>query len=256
MPSGRWHPCIKSVHNNEKPHQCEHQTCGAKFARKRELLGHYTLPPNLDFSVKILPIFVVGAKIHSLPRLDCTWNFGEIRRGPCEIFTKMWVTLKISIFLKIIIPQHSCFSCRVIRSHWGLKWKVDPKYHTFLECLWLMVSGHWGLKWKVDPKLHTWLLNNTPTQLFRGGVRLYIHLSNPKSGCSSAQIFGAQANWGCSSAEIFGEQHSYSTQFRFQISDVRCQISDFRIQITDFRFQISDFWFQISDVWFMISDFL
>jgi len=31
----------KAVHKKEKPHQCEHRTCGKKFASKRELLAHY-----------------------------------------------------------------------------------------------------------------------------------------------------------------------------------------------------------------------
>ena len=52
------------------------------------------LPFNLVFSVEILPIFVVGTKIHSLPRLDCTWNLGKIRWGLFEIFIQMCLALK------------------------------------------------------------------------------------------------------------------------------------------------------------------
>ena len=53
-----------------------------------------SLPFNFDFSVEILPIFVVGTKIHSLPRLDCTWNLGKIRWGLFEIFIQMCLALK------------------------------------------------------------------------------------------------------------------------------------------------------------------
>ena len=58
------------------------------------IVGNTSLPFNLVFSVEILPIFVVGTKMHSLPRLDCTWNLGEIRWGLFEIFIQMCLALK------------------------------------------------------------------------------------------------------------------------------------------------------------------
>ena len=123
------------------------------------------------------------------------------------IFGMLWLMVSGLWRLGVIrmsLWGHS-WSLNVIKSHWGLKWKVDPKLHTFLE----------------------WLLNDTPTQLFRGGVRLYIHLSNPKSGCSSAQILGHS---------ILTQLNS--TQLRFQISDVRCQNMTNGMQ-----------WWVVYDIW-------
>jgi len=39
---------IKQIHNKEKPHQCEHLACGAKFAREQDLLAHYRSEHGLD----------------------------------------------------------------------------------------------------------------------------------------------------------------------------------------------------------------